>query len=399
MNRNSNSQIHTQASARGAFSSDDAASVGSSNGEAAPRLSPPGVGPSGPRQAGEGVAEEEQRVVDAEWLQEREPPGGLPAAQLRVTLLAAGFVIGASGASVRELSQKTRTRIQSWTEKPTTTRAKYESGGGSGNDRNRRGVSRNQETTEKGKRNDVPTNPTRVFRVRGAPADVSLAAEIIREAVALYNALCEGKRRGEFVRRAQRVRDVDFSYQPPPKTAALACVGSVGASARLPATTEGDGRDSRAAFAPPRSVFSLPAGTDPAVVAAAAAAAAAASRAVAGAYARSGDGSFGSFGDLRSLSLAADFGSGPRSNSYGSANPGGFSPGASPNANAYVRGTPPYVTPTFPYQQPTRLHGLTAGSRGLNVSFDRTWSGGGDDGWSDPSTPAFARVGSNATLS
>jgi len=238
-----------------------------------------------------------------------------------------------------------------------------------------------------------------VFRVRGAPADVSLAAEIIREAVALYNALCEGKRRGEFVRRAQRVRDVDFSYQPPPKTAALACVGSVGASARLPATTEGDGRDSRAAFAPPRSVFSLPAGTDPAVVAAAAAAAAAASRAVAGAYARSGDFSFGSFGDLRSLSLAADFGSGPRSNSYGSANPGGFSPGASPNANAYVRGTPPYVTPTFPYQQPTRLHGLTGGSRGLNVPFDRTWSGGGDDGWSDPSTPAFARVGSNATLS
>ena len=54
-------------------------------------------------------------MVDAEWLQEREPLGGLPAAQLRVTLLAAGFVIGASGASVRELSQKTRTRIQSWT--------------------------------------------------------------------------------------------------------------------------------------------------------------------------------------------------------------------------------------------------------------------------------------------
>jgi hypothetical protein len=348
------------------------------------------------------VAEEEQRVVDAEWLQEREPPGGLPAAQLRVTLLAAGFVIGASGASVRELSQKTRTRIQSWTEKPTTTtRAKYESGGGSGNDRNRRGVSRNNNdppTTEKGKQNDVPTNPTRVFRVRGAPADVSLAAEIIREAVALYNALCEGKRRGEFVRRAQRVRDVDFSYQPPPKTAALACVGSVGASARLPATTEGDGRDSRAAFAPPRSVFSLPAGTDPAVVAAAAAAAAAASRAVAGAYARA-DGSFGSFGDPQSLSLAADIGSGPRSNAYGSANPGGFSPGASPNANAYARGTPPYVAPTSPYRQPTRLHGWTGGSRGLNGSFDRARSGGGDDGCSDPSTPAFARAGSNATLS
>ena len=371
----------------------------SSNGDAAPRLSPPSVGPSGPRRAGEGVAEEEQRVVDAEWLQEREPLGGLPAAQLRVTLLAAGFVIGASGASVRELSQKTRTRIQSWTEKPPTTRARYESGGGSGNDRKRLfGVPRNDDPTTEKETKNVPTNPTRVFRVRGAPADVSLAAEIIREAVALYNALCEGKRRGEFVRRAQRVRDVDFSYQPPPKTAALACVGSADASARLPASREGDGRDSRAAFASPRSVFSLPAGTDPAVVAAAAAAAAAASRAVAGAYARA-DGSFGSFGDPQSLSLAADIGSGPRSNAYGSANPGGFSPGASPNANAYARGTPPYVAPTFPYRQPTRLHGWTGGSRGLNGSFDRAWSGGGDDGCSDPSTPAFARAGSNATLS
>ena len=51
------------------------------------------------------------------------------------------------------------------------------------------------------------------------------------------------------------------------------------------------------------------------------------------------------------------------------------------------------------YRQPTRLHGWTGGSRGLNGSFDRTWSGGGDDGWSDPSTPAFARAGSNAILS
>jgi hypothetical protein len=62
------------------------------------------------------VEEEEQRVVDAEWLP-ADKQSGLPGAQLRVTLLAAGFVIGASGASVRELSQKTRTTIQSWTEK------------------------------------------------------------------------------------------------------------------------------------------------------------------------------------------------------------------------------------------------------------------------------------------
>ena len=57
-------------------------------------------GPSGPRRAGEGVEEEEQAVVAAEWL----PGGGL---QLCVTLLAAGFVIGSSGASVREITQHT----------------------------------------------------------------------------------------------------------------------------------------------------------------------------------------------------------------------------------------------------------------------------------------------------
>ena len=52
-------------------------------------------GPSGPRRAGEGVEEEDQAVVAMEWL----PGGGL---QLCVTLLAAGFVIGSSGASVRD---------------------------------------------------------------------------------------------------------------------------------------------------------------------------------------------------------------------------------------------------------------------------------------------------------
>ena len=67
----------------------------------------------------------------------------------------------------------------------------------------------------------------------------------------------------------------------------------------LPTSNQRDMRTCRSYFgsckarSPPRSVFSLPAGTDPAVVAAAAAAAAA-SRAVAGAYARSGDFSFGS---------------------------------------------------------------------------------------------------------
>lgn len=45
------------------------------------------------------------------------------------------------------------------------------------------------------------------------------ASSIIHEAVERYKELCEGKRRGEFVQRLQYIRGVEFSYQPPPKTA------------------------------------------------------------------------------------------------------------------------------------------------------------------------------------
>ena len=399
------------------------------------------MGPSGPRKAGEGVEEEEQRVVDAEWLP-ADKQSGLPGAQLRVTLLAAGFVIGASGASVRELSQKTRTSIQSWTEK-------HSSRLDGQNSPSFRGFAK-------------PTNPTRVFRIRGVPSDVSLAAEIIREAVARYNELCEGKRRGEFVRRAQKVRDVEFSYQPPPKTAALPNVQN-GASARLtPPVAQAThpafvtphpvasvvaaaamqtphphmgypgvgGVHSAAHAAASGAMFSLPVGTDPAVVAAAAqaaaaAAAAAAARAAAGVYAH---GENGSFGNLTTLA-----GSGHLANAYGSmgslnqltqmnqwgglANNGGFSPVVSrspsaqnlyqyEHAGAMQQGAhhqtsfAPQMAPQNVYQQPQRTHGETGGLPS-NGSFDRMWSGGTDrgDGWSDPSTPGMPRAGSNAILS
>jgi hypothetical protein len=348
------------------------------------------IGPSGPREAGEGVEEEEQRVVDSEWLPESQGGG----AQLRVTLLAAGFVIGASGASVRELSQKTRTSIQSWTEKRSS-------------------------WTETGR---AAHRSTRVFRVRGAPHDVSLVAEIVREAVARYNELCEGKRRGEFVRRSQRVRDVEFSYQPPPKTATAHAhfpggtrsgaspqkrilkssaadsggAGRAGESfhrgsadlarqrrnhrlAAMGARDAGDGARttfyehgihgmhgtghggvgvSGAVIADaspylrysPRgaAMFSLPAGTDPAIVAAAAqaaavaAAAAAANRAVAGAYAHA----------------THDFGNAHFVN-------GGFSPPGS--QNGVGQSLPRVVSES----------GLVYGTECLpsTGSFDRLWSG------------------------
>ena len=151
-------------------------------------------GPSGPRRAGEGTEEEEQAVVTFERLAN----GGV---QLRVTLLAAGFVIGAAGASVREISASTGAVVQSWSE------------------------------------GAVPGchRPTRVFRVQGQRKAVAAAVEIIHEAVERYKELCEGKRRGEFVQRQQRIRGVEFAYQPPPRSVAphAAALGSAPGSSGL----------------------------------------------------------------------------------------------------------------------------------------------------------------------
>ncbi|KAK3235871.1 hypothetical protein CYMTET_53956 [Cymbomonas tetramitiformis] len=135
-------------------------------------------GPSGPRKAGEGTEEEEQGVLSVHKI----PGGGV---QLRVTLLAAGFVIGASGASVREIMQQTGACIQSWSEGA----------------------------------NARVTRPTRVFRLQGPRKAVANAAGLIKDAVERYKELCEGKRRGEYVQRQQRIRGVEFAYQPPPRSA------------------------------------------------------------------------------------------------------------------------------------------------------------------------------------
>lgn len=63
----------------------------------------------GPRQRGEGCNEDEQGLVSAEM-------AGSSAAKLRITLLAAGFVIGPSGVSVRDITRMTGSNIRSWNE-------------------------------------------------------------------------------------------------------------------------------------------------------------------------------------------------------------------------------------------------------------------------------------------
>ncbi|XP_073386017.1 uncharacterized protein [Physcomitrium patens] len=105
-------------------------------------------------------------------------------ALMRVTLLAAGFVIGARGISARLIGQVTGAIVQSWTEscRPDSI-------------------------------------PIRLFRIQGKKAVVQTAVSLIEQAVAKYKDLCECKRRGEFVQREHVINGVEFYYQPPPRKA------------------------------------------------------------------------------------------------------------------------------------------------------------------------------------
>ena len=71
---------------------------------------------------------------------------------VKVTLLAAGFIIGAGGASVRAISRRSGAEIKSWTEQ----------------------------------NNDSSGRPLRVFLIEGAPETTRQALEIINEAVDRY---------------------------------------------------------------------------------------------------------------------------------------------------------------------------------------------------------------------
>ncbi|KAL3154371.1 hypothetical protein ABBQ32_013848 [Trebouxia sp. C0010 RCD-2024] len=136
------------------------------------------IQPSGPRRTGEGTEDEEQGIIAAEST----ATGG---AMVRITLLAAGFVIGPSGTSVREISKQTGADIKSWTEKPD--------------------------------HKSLSSRPTRSFVIEGKKRAVVLALDIVCDAVDRYKELCEGRYCGQFVARIQKVRGVEFSYQPPPR--------------------------------------------------------------------------------------------------------------------------------------------------------------------------------------
>ncbi|KAL6763626.1 hypothetical protein V8C86DRAFT_3085447 [Haematococcus lacustris] len=159
--------------------------------------------PSGPRRPGEGVENEEQGIIKTE----QSSPNSIT---LSVTLLAAGFIIGPSGASVRDIMRHSGADIRSWTE-----------GHGA------RGAGR---------------RPCRVFQVEGGEEAVMLALDIMCAAIDRYKELCEGKCQGErgggegegpggsIKGIAKQVLGVDFSYQPPPRNvvpSAAALLGHV----------------------------------------------------------------------------------------------------------------------------------------------------------------------------
>ncbi|KAL0055988.1 hypothetical protein WJX82_006439 [Trebouxia sp. C0006] len=154
--------------------------------------------PSGPRILGEGIEDQEQGIMEATPTQN----GG---AVLRITLLAAGFVIGPNGVCVREVSRQSGADIKSWTDKH---RASL----------------------------DNKHRPCRNFLVQGTQKEVVLALDIICDAVDRYKALCEGRYSGQYVSKAQRVHNMEFYYQPPPRNIvphAAALKGCQGISATV----------------------------------------------------------------------------------------------------------------------------------------------------------------------
>ena len=137
--------------------------------------------PSGRRPAGMGVESAAQAILSTEQHNGKH-------AKMCVTLLAAGFVVGAKGISVKHIEKATNTRIFSQVTK--------------------------SENSLPGER------PSRTFFAMGKAHEASAAFSIIMNAVNRYKALVEGSLVGTRVPRMQPIDGVMFRYEPPPRTIA-----------------------------------------------------------------------------------------------------------------------------------------------------------------------------------
>lgn len=149
---------------------------------------------------------------------------------MHVTLLAAGFLIGPSGVSIRSVAQKTAAEIRSWSETLAV------------RGRNRRirtivvEVSchhscllflsallsihpKSPRSTHYWLTDSLPTFAIPCSSFQGNRRSVVLAVAVLTDAIDLYKELCEGKYCGKVVDRVQIIRGVEFFYSPPPRSA------------------------------------------------------------------------------------------------------------------------------------------------------------------------------------
>lgn len=98
---------------------------------------------------------------------------------LRITILAAGFVIGPRGSSIKLISEHCNVDIESKT---------------------------------------VQGGDIREFKCKGNREDVVKAVQIIKEAVNTYKILTEGDYKGQCVQSTMVILGVTFDYCPPPKS-------------------------------------------------------------------------------------------------------------------------------------------------------------------------------------
>ncbi|EFN59020.1 hypothetical protein CHLNCDRAFT_137699 [Chlorella variabilis] len=140
--------------------------------------------PSGPRRKSDGVEDEQQGIVSAEM-----SVGG--GALLRVTLLAAGYVIGPAGASVRDVSRTTGADIRSWSE------SFQDASAGPA----------------------AASRRVRTIVIEGKRRCVVHALRIIAAAVDRYVDLTGGSYCGQAVDRAHVIDGCTFFYSPPPRAA------------------------------------------------------------------------------------------------------------------------------------------------------------------------------------
>eukprot|EP01025_Chloroclados_australasicus_P063103 TRINITY_DN8323_c0_g1_i2.p1 TRINITY_DN8323_c0_g1~~TRINITY_DN8323_c0_g1_i2.p1 ORF type:complete len:395 (-),score=32.22 TRINITY_DN8323_c0_g1_i2:5477-6661(-) len=134
--------------------------------------------PSGPRLSYEGLHEDEQKIINAQIM-------GEGVLVVKITLLAAGFVVGSKGRSIHSIAEQTQTTIKSWT-------LYYNASG------------------------EVP-KALRAFKVCGTTSAILKTMEIINAAVDRYKQLTEGSFVGQSVNRDQVIEGITFEYRPPPK--------------------------------------------------------------------------------------------------------------------------------------------------------------------------------------